>query len=176
MLQRIDLADRVALASADELQVDGFAGDTLVTAGAAGARRRAPASSRDGGRTITKRVPVAAGLGGGSSDAATALLLANATLPEPLDPDALHELAAGVGADVPFFLRPGPQLGEGDGTTLRQLELPQDFWVVLVLPRGARKASTSAVYASSTSAAAPRATTSAARALLEALARLRRAA
>ena len=98
--------------------------------------------------TITKRVPVAGGLGGGSSDAATALRLANETLREPLALPDLHELAAGIGADVPFFLRPGPQLGEGDGTTLRPLELPQDFWVLLLLPRGAAKPSTAAVYAS----------------------------
>ena len=146
VLQRIDVFDRVALAPADELHVDGFGGDTLVTAALQALAARAGVEPH-WRATITKRVPVAGGLGGGSSDAATALLLANATLREPLDPDALHELAAGVGADVPFFLRPGPQLGEGDGTTLRQLELPQDFWVVLVLPRGSRKPSTRAVYA-----------------------------
>ena len=78
---------------------------------------------------ITKRVPVAAGLGGGSSDAATALRLANLTLAEPLPPTELHRLAAGLGADVPFFLTSGPQLGRGDGSELSPLELPQDYWV-----------------------------------------------
>ena len=97
--------------------------------------------------TIEKRLPVAAGLGGGSSDAATALRLANATLSEPLPPEALHELAARLGADVPFFLAEGPQLGTGDGTTLAPLDLPQDFWVLLVLPRCAEKPSTASVYA-----------------------------
>jgi 4-diphosphocytidyl-2-C-methyl-D-erythritol kinase len=56
-------------------------------------------------------------------------------------------LAATIGADVPFFLRHGPQLGTGDGSTLEQLALPQDFWVLLCLPRGAVKSSTAAVYA-----------------------------
>lgn len=96
---------------------------------------------------IEKHVPVAAGLGGGSSDAATALRLVNDLLEQPLPAHELHALAAGLGADVPFFLRPGPQLGTGDGTTLEPLTLPQDFWVVLLLPAGVRKESTASVYA-----------------------------
>jgi 4-diphosphocytidyl-2-C-methyl-D-erythritol kinase len=97
--------------------------------------------------TITKRIPVAAGLGGGSSDAATALRLANETLESPLEPEKLLSLAATLGADVPFFLGDGPQLGRGDGSLLEPLELPQDYWIVLVLPNGVAKASTAAVYA-----------------------------
>ena len=97
--------------------------------------------------TITKRIPVAAGLGGGSSDAATALRLANETLAAPLAADDLRSLAATLGADVPFFLGDGPQLGRGDGSVLEPLDLPQDYWIVLVLPNGAAKASTAAVYA-----------------------------
>ena len=59
----------------------------------------------------------------------------------------LHELAAELGADVPFFLTSGPQLAEGDGTELTQLDLPQDYWVLLLLPSGAHKESTESVYA-----------------------------
>jgi len=95
---------------------------------------------------VEKRLPVAAGLGGGSSDAATALRLANEQLAEPLAGDELHALAAGLGADVPFFLADGPQLGSGDGTVLEALDLPQDFWIVLLLPRDAHKESTASVY------------------------------
>jgi 4-diphosphocytidyl-2-C-methyl-D-erythritol kinase len=144
-LQRLDLADRVAIESASRLRVEGFATDTLVRAAlerladAAGVRPR-------WGVRLTKRIPVAAGLGGGSSDAATALRLANETLGEPLSPERLRELASGLGADVPFFLEQGPQLGEGNGTVLTPLELPQDYWVVLLLPHGAVKQSTGAVY------------------------------
>ena len=61
---------------------------------------------------------------------------------EPLEPERLAELAATIGADVPFFLATGPQLGTGDGTILAPLDLPQDFWVVLVLPAGTVKTST----------------------------------
>ena len=146
VLQRVDLADRVEVARAAALEVEGFDGDTIVgdalraLAAAAGVEPRWRA-------TIQKRVPVAAGLGGGSSDAATALRLANATLERPLPPPELHRLAADLGADVPFFLAEGPQLGRGDGSELAPLRLPQDFWVVLALPHGAVKESTASVYA-----------------------------
>jgi 4-diphosphocytidyl-2-C-methyl-D-erythritol kinase len=143
--ERIDLVDRLSLETGPSLRVTGFSGDTLVgaalraLAGAAGAE---PGWSVE----IEKRIPVAAGLGGGSSDAASALRLGNATLERPLEGQALRTLAASIGADVPFFLQPGPQLGGGDGTHLSPLELPQDYTVVLVLPQAARKASTAAVY------------------------------
>jgi 4-diphosphocytidyl-2C-methyl-D-erythritol kinase len=145
--QRLALADRIVVEPAQHLSVEGFAADTLVrdaleALGAAAGTPRAFAA------TIQKRVPVAAGLGGGSSDAATALRLANELLDDPLPPDRLHELAAGLGADVPYFLEHGPQLGSGDGTSLEPIDLPQDYWVLLVLPRGARKAATADVYAS----------------------------
>jgi 4-diphosphocytidyl-2-C-methyl-D-erythritol kinase len=145
LLQRIDLGDRIALAPAGELQVTGFPGDTIVRdaltrlAEAAGVDPRWRA-------TIRKRIPVAAGLGGGSSDAATALRLANATLDSPLPPPDLQALAATIGADVPFFLAEGPQLGRGDGSKLEPVDLPQDFWIVLVLPHAVAKESTAAVY------------------------------
>lgn len=144
--QRLDLADRVALSPAPRLRVTGFPDDTLVRraleelATAAGIRPGWEVS-------LTKRIPVAAGLGGGSSDAATALRLANETLDAPLPTVELHALAATLGADVPFFLTQGPQLGEGDGTDLTPLDLAQDYWVVLVLPRGEAKPSSGAVYA-----------------------------
>jgi 4-diphosphocytidyl-2-C-methyl-D-erythritol kinase len=144
--QRLALADRIAVERAPRLTVDGFEGDTLVrkaleaVADAAGVE---PAFTAE----IRKRIPVAAGLGGGSSDGATALRLANGLLDDPLPPPRLEELAAGLGADVPAFLRDGPQVGSGDGTVLEPIELPQDYWVVIVLPHGAAKRSTADVYA-----------------------------
>jgi 4-diphosphocytidyl-2-C-methyl-D-erythritol kinase len=143
VLQRIDLADRIEVERAEEPRVTGFAGDTLVRralellAAETGAQWRA---------RIEKHIPVAAGLGGGSSDAATALVLANDTLPKPLPPERLHSLAAQVGSDVPFFLTDGPRLATGTGTDLEPLDLPQDFWIVLVLPRDVQKSSTAEVY------------------------------
>jgi 4-diphosphocytidyl-2-C-methyl-D-erythritol kinase len=146
VLQRLDLADRVSVERAAALLVEGFSDDTLV--------RRALEALADAARVdpvwkarIWKRIPVAAGLGGGSSDAATALRLANETLLEPLPPAALQQLARGLGADVPFFLTDGPQLGTGTGVELSRLDLPQDYWVVVVVPFGVSKGSTADVYA-----------------------------
>jgi 4-diphosphocytidyl-2-C-methyl-D-erythritol kinase len=143
--QRLSLSDRVALVTGGRLHVGGFEGDTLV-------RRALEALATEAGQEpswrvqLTKRIPVAAGLGGGSSDAATALRLANGTLPEPLEPKRLHAVAAAIGADVPFFLTVGPQLGRADGTDLQPLDLPQDYVVVLLLPAAVTKESTAAVY------------------------------
>jgi 4-diphosphocytidyl-2-C-methyl-D-erythritol kinase len=146
VLQRIDLVDRIELGEAPELRVDGFADDTLVRTAMLELAQSAGVEPRWHVR-IEKRIPVAAGLGGGSSDAATALRLASETLPEPLPVEELRELAARVGADVPFFLADGPQLGSGDGSELEALDLPQDFWVLVLLPRDAAKTSTADVYA-----------------------------
>ena len=146
VLQRIDLVDRIEIEEAPEFRVDGFKDDTLVRT--ALERLAAAAGGEPRWRVkIEKHIPLAAGLGGGSSDAATALRLANGSLTEPLSAAELHALAAGIGADVPFFLHDGPQLGSADGSELEPLALPQDFWVVLVLPRDTAKSSTADVYA-----------------------------
>jgi 4-diphosphocytidyl-2-C-methyl-D-erythritol kinase len=137
--QALELGDEVEVEPADETTVVGFE-DTIVRSALAllGGEWRV---------RIEKRIPVAAGLGGGSSDAATALRLANAQLDRALTGRELHELAAQVGADVPFFLRCGPQLGTGAGTVLEPVDLPQDYAVLLLLPAGEVKRSTADVYA-----------------------------
>jgi 4-diphosphocytidyl-2-C-methyl-D-erythritol kinase len=142
--QRITLADRITVERSPLLRVHGFAGDMLVR----GALERAADSNGSSfSARIQKRIPVAAGLGGGSTDAATALRLANELRDEPLIDDELHVHARELGADVPYFLADGPQLGTGDGTELEPLDLPQDYWILLVVPRDARKTSTRDVYA-----------------------------
>ena len=146
VLQRIDLVDRIEIEEAPALRVDGFKDDTLVRT--ALERLAATAGVEPRWRVrIEKHIPLAAGLGGGSSDAATALRLANDSLAEPLPAGELHALAAGIGADVPFFLEHGPQLGSGDGSELAPIDLPQDFWVVVLLPHDTAKGSTADVYA-----------------------------
>jgi len=140
--QRVDVADRLTVEPAPETTVRGFADDTIVQRALA-----ALGGSRGWRVTIEKRIPVSAGLGGGSSDAATALRLANSQLAKPLTQKKLHAIAAATGADVPFFFRDGPQLGSGDGTVLEPLDLPQDFAVLLFLPAAVTKSSTADVYA-----------------------------
>lgn len=82
---------------------------------------------------LTKRIPLAAGLGGGSSDAGGTLTALNQLLGEPLDQAKLHLLGSSLGADVPFFLSPGPKVGRGIGTDLMPLSLPP-YWYLLVNP------------------------------------------
>lgn len=145
VLQRIGLHDDIELEPSGQLAVDGFEDDTIVTAALRALAERAGVEPL-WHATISKRVPVAAGLGGGSADAAAALLLANAELPDPLSLEQLHRIARRIGADVPFFLHGGAQLATGDGTELRPLDLPLDYHVLLVLADAESKPSTGAVY------------------------------
>ena len=145
LLQRIDLGDDIWLEPAAVLAVDGFSEDTIVRAALESISRAAGVEPRWRVR-IEKSIPVAAGLGGGSSDAAAALRLANAILPSPLHRETLHRLASDLGADVPFFLADGAQLATGDGSDLEPVDLPTDYHVVLVVPTGSVKASTASVY------------------------------
>jgi 4-diphosphocytidyl-2-C-methyl-D-erythritol kinase len=146
VLERLSLSDTIAVRRAETTSVAGFGDDTLVRGALDTISRIAEGEPRFEAR-IEKRIPVAAGLGGGSSDAAAALVLANGLLDAPLKAEQLHRAAASLGADVPFFLRDGAQLATGDGTTLTSLELPRDYAVLLALPHGVAKPSTAEVYA-----------------------------
>jgi 4-diphosphocytidyl-2-C-methyl-D-erythritol kinase len=84
---------------------------------------------------LTKRIPMRAGLGGGSSDAAAALRACAALWRVALSPKRLAELAARLGADVPYFLEGGTALGTGRGDVVRPLADAAPRWVVLVVPR-----------------------------------------
>ncbi len=145
VLQRVSLYDRLELEPAKGLEVAGFEGDTLV-------RRAlellAAAAGAPSGWSVVleKRIPLASGLGGGSADAAAALVVANKTLQRPLPVDELRAVALEVGSDVPFFLSPGPKLAEGRGERLTPLDLPQDYWALVAIEPGATKASTGEIY------------------------------
>ena len=96
---------------------------------------------------IEKRIPVGAGLGGGSSDAALALLAGVQALIEADGPapsrDRQIKLAREIGADVAFFLDPRPAIGRGIGEILEPIDLPE---LVLVLVLSDRRLSTERVY------------------------------
>jgi 4-diphosphocytidyl-2-C-methyl-D-erythritol kinase len=145
----VTLFDSVTLA--DELEVSPAAHDEVVCAGVPGpnlvadavAELRAagwaapPVSVR-----IDKRIPVAAGMGGGSADAAAMLRLAPRLA--PIADEVLGRIAAGLGADVPAQLNPGPSLGTGAGEVVEPLPAPPPYGV-LVLPQSF-PLSTAAVY------------------------------
>jgi len=83
---------------------------------------------------ITKRIPISAGLGGGSSNAATALKGVRQLLELKVPDCTLHKLAARVGSDVPFFLYSGQALVQGRGEEVRPIRIYGGYWLVLVCP------------------------------------------
>lgn len=84
---------------------------------------------------VTKNIPVAAGMGGGSSDAAATLLSLNHLWSGALSPGALKDLALQLGADVPFFLDPRPSIARGVGEILEPVERWPELWYLIVTPR-----------------------------------------
>jgi 4-diphosphocytidyl-2-C-methyl-D-erythritol kinase len=84
---------------------------------------------------IDKRIPIGAGFGGGSSDAAAALRGLQALFGSPLSTDEIADCARSLGSDVPFFLAGPAALVEGRGDLLRVVEPRRDFALVAVTPR-----------------------------------------
>lgn len=82
---------------------------------------------------LHKRIPVGAGLGGGSSDAAGTLVGLDHWF-GPLAPETLHGLAAELGSDVAFFLHGGTALGQGRGELLQPVAEPSESWLVITRP------------------------------------------
>ena len=150
----ISLADRLTLASIDRgevrLDVQGDAGgavgeDNLVHRAATSFLSRVSAPDAGVDMTLEKVVPVAAGLGGGSADAAAALLGLAQLFPGHVSPVDLLELGAELGSDVPFFLAPGPYaLAWGRGGRLLGLPAPPSRPVLVAVP--SRGISTSEAY------------------------------
>ncbi|NOZ73869.1 MAG: 4-(cytidine 5'-diphospho)-2-C-methyl-D-erythritol kinase [FCB group bacterium] len=83
---------------------------------------------------IEKRIPAGAGLGGGSGNGATVLKAINKLYRLNLTPEDLEKLAVQLGADVPFFIRGGLQLGEGIGERLTPIDKQLKVYIVLVIP------------------------------------------
>ena len=125
----LSLADRIVVeeagGGADEVVCPEVDGPNLVAVALEALRargwRRGPLRVE-----IDKRIPVAAGLGGGSADAAAILRLARGAL------DGLSELAAGLGADVPSQLAPRFAYVSGGGEVVEPLPWPADFGLVLI--------------------------------------------
>ena len=137
ILQALSLADELTFQESDGLTLTVEPEDAAPVEGnlvLAAARLLQTASGVSAGATIhlAKRIPTAGGLGGGSSDAATALLGLRQLWGLDLDADALRALAAELGSDVPFFVAGGTALGAGRGEQLTPLPLPTGEAVVAV--------------------------------------------
>lgn len=83
---------------------------------------------------LEKNIPIAAGLGGGSSDAATTMKGINQQYGLNYSPAELMKLGAKIGADVPFFFSPGPAFASGIGERLSPIKLTPSFWILFVTP------------------------------------------
>jgi 4-diphosphocytidyl-2-C-methyl-D-erythritol kinase len=129
------LADTVTVTASDSRQVScpGIEGRDNLAWSALDALEAEVGRPLPADVVIDKRIPAQAGLGGGSSDAAAALVGADRVHGLGLGSERLERVAARVGSDVPFFIRGGAQWAEGRGERLRPATVPA-FAAVLVKP------------------------------------------
>ncbi len=133
------------------LRVEGQAGlaadDSNLIVKAAKLFLREALKSADGVQiTLHKKIPLAAGLGGGSSDAAATLRGLRWLFEVPVSEEKMHQMAAQLGSDVNFFLNGGTALGTGRGEIITPWKASVPLWVILVKP--SEGLSTPAVYQS----------------------------
>lgn len=143
IMQMVDLYDTLCLTRLHENRVsivcskDGLDGADNLAARAAQAIRKHLSLTQGVHIELDKRIPIAAGLGGGSSNAAAVLLALRQWWQLPLSNEDLLQLAASLGSDVPFFLTEGLALCEGRGeriTPLPAYRPPSMRWLVLLKP------------------------------------------
>jgi 4-diphosphocytidyl-2-C-methyl-D-erythritol kinase len=141
VMQTIGLADKLYLKVAGDLQFDCNQPELVVEenlvwrAALLMLELCGEGQQRGADIFLEKVIPVKAGLGGGSSDAATTLLALNRLWQLNLSEDRLVELAAQLGSDVPFFIRGGTALAEGRGEKLEMLPGLAPSWLVLLFPQ-----------------------------------------
>jgi 4-diphosphocytidyl-2-C-methyl-D-erythritol kinase len=138
VLQAVSLEDTLSFALSETIMMEGGSvsfdlGDSSV-ARAARALQQA-SGCRQGARIrLTKAIPVAAGLGGGSTDAATTLMGLDRLWGLGWGRERLLGLAVGLGSDSPFFLYGGTALGRGRGEQISPLPPLRDQWFVIFHP------------------------------------------
>lgn len=136
LMAMLDFGDHLTLSTAPKSTVRGVPGvgqDTNLICRAVNAYRQTRKMVPGVQVSAIKHIPMAAGLGGASADAAATLRALNALARVPLPDDALLELAASLGGDVPFFLGSPLALSSGTGTDLSPLS-PVPFDVLLIVP------------------------------------------
>lgn len=141
IMQRVNLCDEITIKLTDTPELTTTCGKKGVPDGPGNIAWKAArtmldlAGSGQGAEiTVTKNIPVAAGLGGGSSDAATVLMGMNELLGLNLSDQRLMEIGLKLGADVPFFIFKQTALAEGVGEQLKAMPEMPKLWVLLVNP------------------------------------------
>ena len=153
VLQTVDLFDRLSFEHGDQISVEcsrpGLSGEANLAWRAASALRDSVPSGAQLGVAINinKGIPLAMGLGGGSSDAAATLVALDRLWRLDLPLEALEDIGRGLGSDVPFFIRGGTALGEERGDVLHRLRPLEDRWLVLVCPDITLESKTARLYA-----------------------------
>ncbi len=142
IMQRVDLCDTITMTLSDTPGVRVTCGSAGVPDGPGNIAWRAAhsllqqsGSSSGVEITIHKKIPVAAGLGGGSSDAATVLMGVNRLLELGLSDQELMAMGVKLGADVPFFIFKKTAVAQGIGELLTPLDEVPEAWLLLVNPR-----------------------------------------
>ncbi len=156
ILQTIDLSDRLDLQPARTLRVEcdveGLSGEANLVWQAAASLARRAGIRPEAQVFIRKGIPVGMGLGGGSSDAAAALVALNEMWELSLTPAELREIAVELGSDVPFFLQGGTALAQGRGELVSPLPALPQLTGLLVCPLTTIPRKTAKMYSSLTSA------------------------
>lgn len=141
VMQRVNLCDEITITLTDTPGISVSCGKNGVPDGPGNIAWKAAkalldlAGSKPGVNiSITKNIPVAAGLGGGSSDAASVLMGLNELLHRGLSDQQLMEIGVTLGADVPFFIFKKTALAEGIGEALSAMPAMPAAWVLLVNP------------------------------------------
>ena len=150
VMQAVDLADQLEISSAPNLRVE--CDEPALNGESNLVWQAAQALARHGGRApqahilITKVIPAGMGLGGGSSDAAAALLALNRLwkLDHPLA--ELSRIAATLGADVPYFLQGGTALAKGRGEIVEPIRSMPATGVTLICPKDTLDGKTARLY------------------------------
>jgi 4-diphosphocytidyl-2-C-methyl-D-erythritol kinase len=139
VFHRVDLSDTIQFHSADDISVD--SDDPAAPGDESNLCHRAAATlhARTGGRagvriTLRKHIPVGAGLGGGSADAAAVLRHLPGYWGISVSEQELREIALGLGSDVPYFLGRGSALARGRGELLEYFDLQIPYTILLCNP------------------------------------------
>ena len=141
LMQSVTLCDQMTMEDADELTLSVRMGGAFVPADesnlvlrAARALQQAANCQKGAAITLRKYIPVAAGMGGGSSDAAAALKGLNVLWGLGLSDDELEKIGLTIGADVPFCIRGGLQRAQGVGERLTPVLMKRPLYIVAFQP------------------------------------------
>ncbi len=150
IIQTIDMHDVVTVENASELSVScddpSVPDDVNLALSAAKALRRYVGERRGAHIHVSKKIPVAAGLGGGSADAAAALRALNRLWQTGLSDAQLQEVAAEVGSDVPVLIYGGTALVQGRGEDVKPLPNANLDWLLLASPASTIEGKTAVMF------------------------------